>query len=98
MCSVRSFVIHLLLGGVVTSGGGMIGPVQQGLVTSLYLYRPLYVLTSIFIIFCLSSSAVSVSSLILAVPVRECLGKNSCVSFTFPIAILNGTCFLHEAK
>ena len=30
---------------------------------------------------------------ILAVPRRECLGKPSCMSSTFPLAILNGTCF-----
>ena len=28
---------------------------------------------------------------ILAVPMRECLGKHSCMSSLFPIAILNGT-------
>ena len=27
------------------------------------------------------------------VPMRECLGKHSCLSSTFPIVILNGTCF-----
>ena len=32
------------------------------------------------------------SYFILAVPMRECLGKHSCMSSLFPIAILNGTC------
>ena len=29
----------------------------------------------------------------LSVPMRECLGKHWCMSYIFPIAILNGTCF-----
>ena len=33
-----------------------------------------------------------VSNFILAVPMRECLGKHSYQSSTFPLAILNGTC------
>ena len=43
-------------------------------------------------------SYVSLSYFILAVPMRECLGKHSRMSSTFPIAILNGTCFFREAK
>ena len=27
---------------------------------------------------------------------RECLGKHSCMSYTFPIAVLNGTCFFPQ--
>ena len=42
---------------------------------------------------CLPFSSVSLSYFILAVPMRECLGKHSCTSSTFSIAILNGTCF-----
>ena len=41
----------------------------------------------------LPSSSVSLSYFIDAVPIRQCLGKHSCVSSTFHIAILNGTCF-----
>ena len=41
----------------------------------------------------LPSSSVSVSCFILAVLMRECLGKHSCMSSTFPIAVLNGTRF-----
>ena len=41
----------------------------------------------------LPSSSVSLSYFIIAVPMRECLGKHSCMSFIFPIAILNGTYF-----
>ena len=40
------------------------------------------------------SSSVSLSYFILAVPMLECLGKHSCMSSQFPIAILNGTSFL----
>ena len=42
----------------------------------------------------LPSSTVSLSYFIRAVPMRECLGKHSCMSSPFPIAILNGTCSL----
>ena len=37
------------------------------------------------------SSSVSMSYFVLAVPMRECLGKLSCMSSPFPIAILNCT-------
>ena len=47
----------------------------------------LSILTPLF----LHSSSVSVTYFILAVPTRECLGKHSCMSFTFHIAVLNGT-------
>ena len=52
----------------------------------------LYVLTPLF-----SSSSVSSSYFILAVPMRECLGKHSCMSSPFPIAILNGTCLFSDS-
>ena len=39
----------------------------------------------------LPSSPVSLSYFILAFSMRECLGKHSCMSSQFPIAILNGT-------
>ena len=35
---------------------------------------------------------------IFAVPMRNCVGKRSCMSSTFPIAIVNGTCSLRSAK
>ena len=37
-------------------------------------------------------------SLILALPLRECLGKRSCMSSTFPEAILNGTHFAKRKR
>ena len=52
------------------------------------------ILTHLF----LHSSYVSLSYFIIAVPMRECLGKHPCMSSLFLIAILNGTCFLREAK
>ena len=55
------------------------------------------VLISIFILLFLPSSSVSLSNFYLAVPMRGCLGKHSCMSSPFgpfPIAILNGTCSL----
>ena len=39
----------------------------------------------------LPSSSVSLSYFDLAVPMRECLGKHSCMRSPCPIAILNGT-------
>ena len=54
------------------------------------------ILTPLFLL----SSSVSLSYFILAVPMRECLGKHSCMSSPFPIresphffAKRNGTCF-----
>ena len=38
------------------------------------------------------------SYFILAVPMRKCSGKHSCMSSTFPIAILNGPLFFRQAK
>ena len=52
------------------------------------------VLLSTFILLILLSSSVSLSNFYLAVPMRGCLGKYSCMSSPFPIAILNGTCSL----
>ena len=54
--------------------------------------------TDSFLITC-----VSLSYFILAVDMLECLGKHSCMSCIFSIAILNGNCFyvtaqLHEHK
>ena len=44
-------------------------------------------------------SSVTLSYFILAVPMCECLGKHSCMSSSFPIAILNGTtCFFPTAQ
>ena len=51
------------------------------------------VLLSTFVLF-LPSSFVSLSNFYLAVPMHGCLGKHSCMSSPFPIAILNGTCSL----
>ena len=48
----------------------------------------LLMLTSFFL-----PSSVSLSFFIIAVPMRECVRKRSCVSSTFPVAILNGTWF-----
>ena len=52
------------------------------------------ILTSLF----LPPSSVSLSYFILAVPIRKCLGKHSCTSSPFPIAILNGTSFFRSVK
>ena len=43
-------------------------------------------------LFCVSSS-VSLSYFVLAVPLRKCLGKHSCMSSSFPIVKLDDTSF-----
>ena len=48
-------------------------------------------------LFCVSSS-VWLSYFILAVPMRKCLGKHSCMSSSFPIAILNDTSFFWQCN
>ena len=53
-------------------------------------------LLSTFIFLFLLSSSVSLSNFYLSVPMRGCLGKHSCMSSRFPIAILNGTCSLRS--
>ena len=54
------------------------------------------VLLSTFILLLLLSSSVSLSYFNLAVPMRMCLGKHSCMSSPFSIAILNATCSLRS--
>ena len=51
---------------------------------------PALLLSKLFSLFL--PSFVTLSYFILAVPMRECFGKHSCMSSSFPIAILNGTC------
>ena len=52
------------------------------------------ILTPLF----LPPSSVSSSYFIFAVPMRKCLGKHSCMSSQFSIAILNGTFFFRSVK
>ena len=54
----------------------------------------LSILTPLF----LPPSSFSLFYFILAVPMRECLRKHSCMSSPFPIAILNGTFFFRSVK
>ena len=53
-------------------------------------FVPALLLSTLTPIF-LSSSSISLSYFILAVLMLEYLGKHSCMSSQFPIAILNGT-------
>ena len=57
--------------------------------SGLLLFVPPVLFSILTPLFCVSSS-VSLSYFILAVPMRKCLGKHSCTSSSFPIAILNG--------
>ena len=54
----------------------------------LFFFAPALLL-SIFTPLFLPFSSVSLSYSILSVPIRECLGKHSCMSPPFPIAVLN---------
>ena len=65
--------------------------------SGLFLFVPAVLFSILTPLFCVSSS-VSLSYLILVVPMRKCLGKHSCMSSPFPIAILNGTFLFREAK
>ena len=58
--------------------------------SGLLLFVPALLLSILTPLF-LPSSSVSLSYFVLAVPMRECLGKHSCMSSPCPIAILNGT-------
>ena len=58
--------------------------------SGLLLFVPAVLFSILTPLFCPSSSA-SLPYFILAVPMRECLGKHSCMSSPFPTAILNGT-------
>ena len=59
--------------------------------TGLLLFAPAVLFYLIITpLFCPCSS-VSSSYFILSVPMRECLGKHSCMISPFPIAIMNGT-------
>ena len=55
--------------------------------SGLLLFVPAVLFSILTPLYCVSSS-VSLSYFILAVPLRECLGKHSCMSSPFPIAIL----------
>ena len=65
--------------------------------TGLLLFVPALLLSLLTPLF-LPSSSVSLSYFVLAVPMRECLGKHSCMSSPFPIAITNGTFLFREVK
>ena len=53
----------------------------------------LYELLSLFTLLFLPPASVSLIYFILVVPMRKCLGKHSCISSPFPIALPNGPCF-----
>ena len=55
-------------------------------------------LLSILSFISLPTSFVSLAYFILAVAMRERLGKHSCMSSTFPIVILNGTSFFRKCN
>ena len=65
--------------------------------SELLLFVPALLLSILKPLF-LPSSSVSMFYFVLAVPMRECLGKHSCMSSPCPIAVLNGTFLFREAK
>ena len=58
--------------------------------SGLLLFVPVLLFSMLTPLF-LPSSSVSLSYFVLAVPMRECFGKHSCMRSPCPIAILNGT-------
>ena len=87
------YVIHPLLRGVATPEGlqvrATVRPSGHNFSCPLCLFP--YSLFS-------SHLLLSLSYFILAVLMRKCLGKHSCISSTFPTAIFNSTCFVRSAK
>ena len=75
-----------------SDSGGIVGPSYSLFIALAVTFVPALLL-SILTDFFLPFSSVSLSYFIIAVQMRECLGKHSCIRSTFPIAILNGTCF-----
>ena len=67
--------------------------ISIGRPSGLLLFVPTLLFSILTPLFCVSSS-VSLSYFILAVSMRECFGKHSCMSSQFPLAILNGTSHL----
>ena len=65
--------------------------------SGLHFFLPALLLSILTPLF-LPSSSLSLSYFILAVPMRECLGKHSWMSSPCPIAILNGIFLFREAK
>ena len=89
-----SLAIHPLLRGLATRSGGRS---EQQLGRRYIFFLPAARLSTFNFHFSPSSS-VSMSYFILTVPIRMCSGKHSCMSSTFLIAILNGTCALRSAN
>ena len=63
----------------------------------LLLFMPALLLSILTPLF-LPSLSISLSYFVLTVPMRECLGKHSCMSSPCPIAILNGTFLFLQVK
>ena len=71
-----------------SDSGGKIGP-GYSLCHPEFFFFVSTLLLSIFTLFCLPSSSVSLSYFYLGVPMRKYLGEHSSMSSTFSIAILN---------
>ena len=90
-----SWGIHPLLRGAATQRETLALAVPS---PSVLLFFVSVVLPSILTPLFLPSSSVSLPYAILAVAMRECFWKHSCMSYTFPTAILCGTCLFRQAK
>ena len=66
----------------------IIDPFSDNRPSGLFFFVPALLLSILTPLF-LPSSSVSLSYFVVAVPTRECLGKPSSMSSSFPIAILN---------
>ena len=65
--------------------------------SALLFFMPTLLLSTLTPLF-LHFVSVSLFYFIIAVRMRECLGKHSCMRYTFPIAKLNSTCFFRSEK
>ena len=63
-----------------------------------FLFRALFAFFPFSRLSSLAASTVYLSYFIPAVPMRECLGKHSCVSSTLLIAVLNGIRFFRQCN
>ena len=74
-------------------GGDGIGPIYINSVgTSFFLASCTFIFTLLFLMF----SSIYLSYFILALPMRKCSGKHFCMSFTFPMAMLNAPLLFRE--
>ena len=92
VCTAIIFILHQGLRDRLSWVTDMTG-LDKATGQDFFFFVSTVLLSTIILVFLLSS-AVSLSYFNLAVSMRKCLGKHSCMSSPFSIAILNGICSL----